>query len=113
MKIVSMTDFCVLFSAKTHKDSSYTHTEPQSLYGFWFALDDATPENSCLWFQPGSHINSNVDFRLVRNLDPAAIDGQLCTTRGKELDIEHEETNFVPAPVSRVLFHLYCLRFNS
>ncbi|KAA0194238.1 hypothetical protein HAZT_HAZT010576 [Hyalella azteca] len=29
-------------------------TEPLSCVGLWFALEDATLENGCLWFSPGS-----------------------------------------------------------
>lgn len=38
-----------------HQDSTFLYTEPQSCVGFWFALEDATIENSCLWAQPGGH----------------------------------------------------------
>jgi len=38
-----------------HQDSSYIYTEPESCVGFWFALDDATVENSCMYFIPGGH----------------------------------------------------------
>jgi len=38
-----------------HVDHSYLWTEPRSVVGFWFAIDDATPENGCLWALPGGH----------------------------------------------------------
>jgi len=38
-----------------HQDSTYIYTEPESCLGFWFALEDATRENGCLWFIPGGH----------------------------------------------------------
>ena len=31
------------------------YTTPQSCIGFWFALQDATRENGCLWAIPGRH----------------------------------------------------------
>ena len=38
-----------------HQDSTFLYTEPQSCAGFWFALEDATLENGCLWAKPGGH----------------------------------------------------------
>ncbi len=38
-----------------HQDSSFLYTEPASCVGFWFALEDATVENGCLWAKPGGH----------------------------------------------------------
>ncbi|MPC12078.1 Phytanoyl-CoA dioxygenase 2 [Portunus trituberculatus] len=37
-----------------HKDCTFLSTEPQSCTGFWFALEDVTLENGCLWYVPGS-----------------------------------------------------------
>ncbi len=36
-----------------HQDASYLITEPVSVVAFWFALEDATLANGCLWVQPG------------------------------------------------------------
>ncbi|MEZ5215637.1 MAG: phytanoyl-CoA dioxygenase family protein [Ilumatobacteraceae bacterium] len=38
-----------------HQDATFLSTEPISVTGFWFALEDATIENGCLWAQPGGH----------------------------------------------------------
>ena len=38
-----------------HQDASFLYTEPTSCIGFWFALEDATIENGCLWAKPGGH----------------------------------------------------------
>ena len=38
-----------------HQDSTFLYTEPASCVGFWFALEDATIENGCLWAKPGGH----------------------------------------------------------
>lgn len=38
-----------------HQDSTYIYTEPESCVGFWFALEDATIENGCMYFIPGGH----------------------------------------------------------
>lgn len=79
---------------KPHQDASYLHTEPQSLYGFWIALDDATEENGCLWFIPGSHKEEEVLFRFVRNSDKTS--ENLCVYRG--LNPLYEESDFVITP---------------
>lgn len=36
-----------------HQDATYIFTTPQSVITFWFAIEDATLENGCLWVEPG------------------------------------------------------------
>ncbi|MFM7218448.1 MAG: phytanoyl-CoA dioxygenase family protein [Bacteroidota bacterium] len=38
-----------------HQDSTFLYTEPDSCVGFWFALEDATIQNGCMWAKPGGH----------------------------------------------------------
>jgi phytanoyl-CoA hydroxylase len=38
-----------------HQDATFLYTEPMTVTGFWFALEDATRENGCLWAIPGGH----------------------------------------------------------
>ena len=38
-----------------HQDATYLACLPQRVVGLWLALEDATVDNSCLWFIPGSH----------------------------------------------------------
>ncbi|MBL8328493.1 MAG: phytanoyl-CoA dioxygenase family protein, partial [Rubrivivax sp.] len=38
-----------------HQDASFLATEPQSVLGLWFALEDASLDNGCLWVEPGGH----------------------------------------------------------
>ena len=38
-----------------HQDSTFLYTEPIDIAGLWFALEDATVENGCLWAIPGGH----------------------------------------------------------
>jgi phytanoyl-CoA hydroxylase len=38
-----------------HQDSTFLYTEPIDIVGLWFALEDATTENGCLWAIPGGH----------------------------------------------------------
>jgi phytanoyl-CoA hydroxylase len=38
-----------------HQDSTFLYTEPMSCIGFWFALEDATLGNGCMFAMPGAH----------------------------------------------------------
>ena len=38
-----------------HQDSTFLYTEPQSVVGFWFAIEDAHRGNGCLGGLPGEH----------------------------------------------------------
>lgn len=38
-----------------HQDASFLYTEPDSVIGLWFALEDADEENGCLWVLSGGH----------------------------------------------------------
>jgi phytanoyl-CoA hydroxylase len=49
-----------------HQDATYFYTEPISVTTFWFALEDATPDNGCLWVEPGGH-RGPLRERFVRN----------------------------------------------
>ena len=51
-----------------HQDGAFLYTEPQTCTGFWWALDDCTLNNGCLWAVPGSH-NLGV-HRRFRRRDP-------------------------------------------
>jgi phytanoyl-CoA hydroxylase len=39
----------------SHQDSTFLYTQPLTCLGLWFALEDATVENGCLWALPGGH----------------------------------------------------------
>ena len=49
-----------------HQDSTFLYTEPQAIAGLWFALEDATIENGCLWAIPGGH-RPGLKSRWLRN----------------------------------------------
>ena len=48
-----------------HQDSTFLWTDPPTCTGFWFALEDATVENGCLWAVKGGH-RFGVHKRFVR-----------------------------------------------
>lgn len=52
-----------------HQDSTYLWSEPQSCLGLWFALEDATIENGCLWGIKGNYENQMPRKRLKRKTD--------------------------------------------
>jgi len=93
--------------ANMHQDATYLNTAPvMALYGLWFALEDATEENGCLSFMPGSHTDGLWGERRVylRSKQP---DGRVkLEAEGIEPQFPHEQ--FVPCPVkkgSMILFH--------
>lgn len=53
---------------KWHQDASFFDTTPSTVTGFWFALEDATLDNGCLWMQPGGH-RGPLRERFVRDGD--------------------------------------------
>ena len=38
-----------------HQDSTFLYTQPDTVVGFWVALEDATIDNGCLWVASGGH----------------------------------------------------------
>ena len=85
-----------------HQDSTFLHTDPNTLTGIWIALEDADVENSCLWFAPGSQ-NLGITRRALRTMK----DGAPCVTfEGSDPVVDDKE--FVAVPVKKgslVLIH--------
>jgi phytanoyl-CoA hydroxylase len=51
-----------------HQDSTFLYTDPIDIAGLWFALENATIENGCLWAIPGGH-RHGLKSRWVRTND--------------------------------------------
>ena len=51
-----------------HQDATYFDTDPVSVTTFWFALEDATLDNGCMWAEPGGH-RGPMRERFLRNGD--------------------------------------------
>lgn len=49
-----------------HQDATFLYTEPLSVTGLWFALEDATQENGCLWALAGGH-RAGLKSRFLRD----------------------------------------------
>ena len=67
-----------------HQDSTFLYTDPLTVTGFWFAIEEATLQNGCLWTKPGSHRTSlrkvfkraggtDADGTIFEELDPAPL----------------------------------------
>ncbi len=64
-----------------HQDATFLYTEPISVIGFWFAIEDATLDNGCLWAAPGGH-RTGLRQRFTRTGAMTDLDG----TRIETLD---------------------------
>ena len=38
---------------RCHQDATFLYTDPVTVTGFWFAIQDATIDNGCLWAAAG------------------------------------------------------------
>ena len=75
-----------------HQDATFLHTEPLSVKGFWFALEDATQENGCMWAIPGGHM-SPVKSRFSRSESGVGTEMEIFD------DTPWEESKLVPLEV--------------
>uniref|UniRef100_A0AAY4ABF1 Phytanoyl-CoA dioxygenase domain-containing protein 1 n=1 Tax=Denticeps clupeoides TaxID=299321 RepID=A0AAY4ABF1_9TELE len=86
-----------------HQDATFLYTEPLGrVIGLWIALEDATLDNGCLWFIPGSQ-NIGITRRMVRTPKGSF---PLTDFIGREPD--YDDKLFVPATVKKggvVLIH--------
>ena len=51
-----------------HQDATFLRTEPSSVLGLWFALEDADRDNGCLWALPGGQA---LGLKSLYRRDPA------------------------------------------
>lgn len=84
-----------------HQDSWYLHTNPQTVIGFWLALEDSTLQNGCLNFISGSH-TSGIHRRYIRNPDKNS--QQLMIYDGPIPF--YPQSSFRPLPVKKGIFLL-------
>jgi len=56
-----------------HQDATFFETTPISVTTFWFALEDASVENGCLWVEPGGH-RGPLRERFVRHGDDISME---------------------------------------
>ncbi|XP_026545742.1 nucleoporin NUP188 homolog isoform X4 [Notechis scutatus] len=86
-----------------HQDATFLYTTPLGkVTGFWIALENATQENGCLWFIPGSH-TAGITRRMVRTPP-----GRIPCTDFIGTERGYESSQFVPVPASKgdlILIH--------
>jgi phytanoyl-CoA hydroxylase len=95
-----------------HQDSTFLYTDRPSAVGFWIALEDATVENGCLSFAPGSHRRAPIKQRFARQsnglTDFSDVSGEKSWPRGFQHDDEEQNEKYVLGEVnagSLVLIH--------
>ncbi|HEY1129769.1 MAG TPA: phytanoyl-CoA dioxygenase family protein [Roseateles sp.] len=88
-----------------HQDASFFESDPITVTTFWFALEDATLQNGCLWTEPGGHRGSRgvLRERFVREGRKAWME-QLDATPWPAADSAHAVALEVEAG-SLVVFH--------
>uniref|UniRef100_A0A8C0G4A2 Phytanoyl-CoA dioxygenase domain-containing protein 1 n=1 Tax=Chelonoidis abingdonii TaxID=106734 RepID=A0A8C0G4A2_CHEAB len=94
---------CLLVSVRPHQDATFLYTEPLGrVLGLWIALENATQENGCLWFIPGSHTNG-ITRRMVR-----APPGTIPCTQFVGSERTYQDSQFIPVPICKgglILIH--------
>lgn len=56
-----------------HQDATYLFAEKEPVIGLWFAIEDATLENGCLWAIPGGH-KEKLKSRMIREEDTTRLE---------------------------------------
>ena len=72
-----------------HQDANYWGLDPFELVTGWIALTDATIENGCMRYMPGTHKQNK-----IKHIETYAEDSAL--TRGQEISIEIDEEKSIP-----------------
>ena len=85
-----------------HQDNAYFRLEPNDVFGFWIALDDADVENGCMHVIPGSHREGIEEHGGVADdyglsSAPTANDAVACVMKTGDALVFHGETyHFTP-----------------
>lgn len=77
-----------------HQDSTFLYTSPMSVIGLWFAVEDATLQNGCLWGIPGGHKEGLL--KRFERVEPDAIETKMVSL--KEHQWQDEELVALPVP---------------
>jgi phytanoyl-CoA hydroxylase len=93
-----------------HQDTTFLYTNPMTCTGFWFALQDATLDNGCLWAIPGAHLDqtgqAGLRKRFVRNDPGDDSAGTAFVTYADDIGVEGAVPLEVPAGTLIVLHGL-------
>ena len=86
-----------------HQDSTYLYTEPMSVIGYWFAIDDAYTGNGCLGGLPGEHRKG------LKSLFRRQADGRLDTqTLDATIDWDMQELEWLEVPAGTLIVFSGC-----
>lgn len=108
---------------RAHQDGTFLFTKPQSVVGLWWALENCTVENGCLWGIPGSHSTVPIPQRFKRNeqgngtlMEPTEVKEYdkskavpILTKKGDLVLLHHSFVHFSNANTSPVSRHAYAL----
>ncbi|WCN07620.1 phytanoyl-CoA dioxygenase family protein [Marinomonas mediterranea] len=78
-----------------HQDSTFLFTRPMSVIGLWFAIEDATLENGCLWGVPQGH-KQGLEKRFER-----VSEGESAMKMTKLSDVDWPDEALVPLEVPK------------
>lgn len=78
----------------SHDDSTFLYTNPLSAVGFWFALEDCTPQNGCLSFVLGSHKINKIRKRLERVAGGGTAIKPIEGLEGEEIDWDNGDVEW-------------------
>ena len=86
-----------------HQDNAYFRLEPNDVFGFWIALDDADVENGCMHVIPGSHRKGIGEHGGVADdyglsSAPTADDAVACVMKTGDALVFHGETYHYTPP---------------
>ena len=62
-----------------HQDSTFLYTSPMSVIGLWFAVEEATLENGCLWGIPEGHKQGLL--KRFERVQPNAVETKMVTLK--------------------------------
>lgn len=73
-----------------HQDSSYWPLTPSMAVTVWLAIDDATVENACMRYIPGSHTSGHLTYKLSENDEANVLNQTVAGVEnfGKPVDVE-------------------------
>ena len=88
-----------------HQDSTFLYTEPDTVVGFWVALEDATIENGCLWVASGAHKGPLRKLFTKKNnrMQMITLDETPFENTDTALEVKKGHISFVTWPTSSLL----------
>jgi len=92
-----------------HQDAAYLPIGRTNLVSCWIAIDEATVENGCMQFIPGTHNSGLVEHKSGRMLS-AASGGTAAAVQ--EISVDESKAQAVPAKPGHGSLH-HCLTFHG